>query len=249
MALDTLFSATAIGAHRFANLQNFVLINAGTPFPYERLAQFDAVVYSPIRNKDEWNTDHLVQRCRDQGIATISFPWLQWNGYFPDVMKVEGHPPHIWGYRRLADFAAEGWSAERLLAEARSLEAFNPLPYADWSFSALREHEADTDIAISGFIEASFRAQRLFWTPDHPTLPLYRFVMTAIADRLGLALKPSATFNEPHRDSLPILPGVAAALGLTFPGGDYRLEAWRRGIELDEFIALNQELFAPVPAK
>jgi hypothetical protein len=248
VALEGMFRAAATGWHRFDSLQNFVLINAGTPFPYERLRDFDAVVYSPVRNKDQWNTAHLVDRCKALRIETVSFPWLQWNGYFPDVMELSGQAPHIWSYRRFVELAAQGWTDAQLLADARSREAFNPLPYRDWSFSTLEEHEAEVDLPISGFIRDNFQARRLLWTPNHPTLALYRFVMAGIAERLGLKLKPGVKFDEPHKDSLIILPGVAEALGLQFPTGDYRPEVWPQGIGLEAFVALNQKIYGAVPA-
>jgi hypothetical protein len=250
VALEGMFRAAAIGWHRFDSLQNFELINSGTPFPYERLREFDAIAYSPVRNKDQWNTSRLVERCDALGIRTVSFPWLQWNGYFPDVMELTGQAPHIWSYRRFVELAAQGWTDAQLLADARSREAFNPLPYLDWAFATLEQHEADVDVPISGFIRDNFRARRLLWTPNHPTLELYRFVMQGIADRLGLKLKLKLfeRLDEPHRDSLIILPGVAEALALSFVGGDYRPEAWQRGIGLEAFVALNQKLFGAVPA-
>jgi hypothetical protein len=248
-ALERLFRAAAIGWHRFASLKNYELINAGKPFPYGRLKGFDAVVYSPIRNKSDWNTSHLVERCAEQGILTLSFPWLQWNGYFPGVVELEGRAPHLWSYNRFVDGAAEGGTAAYLLELARSAEAFSPLPHRDWSLSILEEHEAGVDLPISSFVRANYKAQRLFWTPNHPTLPLYRFVMQAIAERLGIRLKRSPHLKEPHKDSLIILPGVAEALELTFAGGDYRPEVWKHSIGLEDFIGLNLELFGPAPAE
>ncbi len=249
-ALEKLFRATAAGSHQFSSLQNYELINAGTPFPYDRLTRYDAVVYSPIRNKDEWNTEHLVERCAALGIPTVCFAWLQWNGYFPDVMKLD-RAPHIWGYRRLADRAAEGATFSQLLADARDPAAFDPAGYADWSFRALEEHEAGVDVPISSFIRKHYRSQRLFWTPDHPTLTLYTYVQKEIARRLGIGLKWFARHDELHPDAFIILPGVAEALGLRFTGEEYRPAEWRKGVGLEPFLTLTLELFGetrPQPA-
>jgi hypothetical protein len=243
--LETLFRASAAGPHRFSSLQNFELINAGTPFPYERLTDYDAVVYSPIRNKGEWNTVHLQERCDALRIPTVRFPWLQWNGYFPDVTQID-RPPHLWGYQRLIDRAGEGASFSELLAEAR--QGFDPVAYAQYSFDRLEESEADVDIPISGFIREQYRQQRLFLTPNHPALPLYLYVQKQIASRLGIPLRWFSRHEECHPDSLIILPTVRDALGLGFSGGEYRPAEWKKGIGLEPFLTLTLELFGRAAA-
>jgi hypothetical protein len=245
VALEALFRASAVGAHQFSSLQNFELINTGTPFPYERLTDYDAVVYSPVRNKDEWNTVHLQERCDALRIPTIRFPWLQWNGYFPDVTHID-RPPHIWGYQRLIDRAGEGASFSDLLAEAR--EGFDPVGYARYAFERLEENEAGVDIPISGFIRRHYRQQRLFLTPDHPALPTYLHVQKQIARRLGIRLRWFSQHEEHHPDALIILPTVRDALDLRFAGGEYRPAEWNEGIGLEPFLTLTLELFGKTPA-
>ncbi len=247
VALEKLFRTSAASRHEFSSLQNFELINSGTPFPYEQLTRYDAVVFSPILNKDAWNTDHLVERCAALRIPTVSFPWLQWNGYFPDVMHVE-QPPHIWGYRRFADRVAQGATPAELLADARNPDAFNPLPYAEWSFNILEENEAALDIRVSAFIRQHYQAQRLFWTPNHPTLALYTYVQKEIARRLGIGLKWFARHDEQHPDAFIILPGVRDALGLDFTGEEYRPAEWNKGIGVERFVQLTFELFGNAKA-
>jgi hypothetical protein len=246
LALETLFRASASGSHSFSSLQNFELINAGTPFPYERLARYDAVVYSPVRNKDQWNTTHLQERCDALRIPTVRFPWLQWNGYFPDVTQID-RAPHLWAYQRLIDMAGQGASFSELLAEAR--QGFDPLGYARYSFDRLEENEGDVDIPISGFIRRHYRDQRLFLTPNHPALPLYLHVQQQIARRLGLPLKWFVKHEELHPDTFIILPTVAKALGLRFTGEEYRPAEWAKGIGLDQFLTLTLELFGKTPAR
>lgn len=248
VALSRLFEASAVGKHRFSSLQNFELINSGTPFPFDRLPQYDAVVYSPVRNKGEWNTSILKARCDEQGIRTVSFPWLQWNGYFPDVGDAE-RPPHLWTYRRLAQLAAEGAGIEALRQVAHDPVALDPLGYREYAFTALAEHEGDLDFQIGGYVREHFQQHRLFWTPNHPSLKLYEYVGKQIAQRLEIPLNASARQQEPHADALTILPGVARALGLGFKGEEYRLEHPPGApLHLDGFLALTVQLFGKAVA-
>jgi hypothetical protein len=244
LALETLFRASAAGSHRFSSLQNFELINSGTPFPYERLTSCDAVVYSPVRNKDQWNTSHLQERCDALGIPTVRFPWLQWNGYFPDVTHLD-RAPHIWGYQRLIDLAGQGAGFPELLAEAR--QGFDPVGYARYAFDRLEENESDVDIPISGFIRRAYREQRLFLTPNHPALPLYLYVQKQVAHRLGIQLKWFVRHEELHPDAFLILPTAAHALGLRFAGDEYRPAEWKQGIGLEPFLSLTLEMFGKAP--
>jgi hypothetical protein len=247
VALRDLFRSNAPGSHHFDCLQNYELINSGTPFPYERLPQYDAVVYSPVRNKGEWNTDLLKARCDAIGVKTVSFPWLQFNGYFPDVTDA-GVPPHLWTYQYFKHHAAAGQGLDELRTAAFAPETLNPFGYLDYAFSALAEHEGGLDISIGSFVRDNFRKRRLFWTPNHPTLVLYEYVQREIASRLGIALSGAMSREELHRDAFLIMPGVAQALELQFSGEEYRLETDRQGIGLNEFLALTLKLFGKVPA-
>jgi hypothetical protein len=241
-ALRELFKWSAVGSHQFSSLLNYELINSGTPFPYDTLPSYDWVVFSPVRNKGEWNTDLLKARCDELRIPTVSFPWLQWNGYFPDVGDAD-RPPHRWTYKRLVQMAKAGATLADIRSVALDPNGLDPLGYPEYATSTLESHEGGLDICISEFIRANFRERRLFWTPDHPTLVLYGFVQTQIAERLGLMLNVFARHEEPHADMLTILPGVVSALGLRFQGEEYRLESWRQGIGLEAFLALTLKLF------
>lgn len=242
VALRTLFQHSAIGKHQFTSLQNFELINSGTPFPFDQLPQYDAVAYSPVRNKGEWNTDILRERCAALGVRTVSFPWLQWNGYFPDVAN-SNHAPHLWAYQKLVHIAKEGASVADLRVVAVDPAGLDPLGYVEYAFRALEEHESDVEVKIGDFIRKNYRSSRLFFTPNHPTLALYTYVRAQIAKRLGIWLNGFGTRpDEQHTDALPILPGVRDALNLGFDGDGYRLEGWAQPLDLDAFLALTVEL-------
>ena len=52
------------------HITNYKMISARKTFPYEKLSEFDWVVYSPIKNKGEWNTEYLVENCKIRGVRT-----------------------------------------------------------------------------------------------------------------------------------------------------------------------------------
>jgi len=237
-----MFDTAAIGKHEFTALQNYELIGSGTPFPFDRLTSLDAVVYSPIRNKGEWNTSILQEKCDALGVRTVSYPWLQWNGYFPDVGDAPA--PHHWTYNRLAQMAQSGATLDEMRDLARDPDGFDPINYLEYAFKALSEHESDLDFQIGEFIRRHYQEHRLFWTPDHPTLALYAHVQKRIAQQLGIWINGFARHDEPHSDALIILPGVEQSLGLKFEGPVYRLEGATTPADLDQFLALTSHLFS-----
>lgn len=248
LALKRLFDAAAIGKHEFTALQNFELINSGTPFPFDRLRDYDAVAYSPVRNKGEWNTSFLQARCVELGIKAVSFPWLQWNGYFPDVTDANV-APHTWTYQKLAHMARNGAGIGELRDVALDPNGLDPVNYAEYAFKILQENEGDLDFQIGEHVRRHFRDVRLFWTPNHPTLALYTYVLSQIARRLGLWINVFAKHQEPHSDALTILPGVAKSLGLKFQGDGYRLEGTpAHSANLEEFLAVTLQNYSPQPA-
>lgn len=230
----------AKGDHRFDSLRNYELIDRREPFPYDRLRDYDAVVYSPIRNKGEWNTSHLLERCAKLGLQVISYPWLQWNGYFTNVTKPTDLLPHVWCLEGLLDLLASDASVETLRQEVEAGQRFSGAAqaYSDYSFEELRRNEADCDIQIAPFVAANFQRVRLFATPDHPTSALYAYVCREIAARLGIRISVPPTVPEPHQDIFPILPAIGRALGLQFVSTNYMIEDTKIGpLSLDNYLA------------
>lgn len=212
-----------------ASLINYQLIDSAKDFPYDILQNYDAVVYSPILNKGVFNTSFLEERCDALGIKRVSYPWLQWGGYYPGAEK----RPHVdWAYADLirarrghSSFAGfKDWALSQWLSADEIRARF------EQTTRHLREHEerSGTDVRVCDFIMDTHRARQLFVTPDHPSVELYRYVFKEICDRLGVALDPAfnaltAQFHDEHL--LPILPMTAEALGLEFVAGDYSLES------------------------
>lgn len=227
--LRDLFRVSASGArHRFESLKNYELIESGTPVPYDYISEFDVVVYSPIARSGEYNTDRLTDFLDRRGIARLSYPWLEWRGYFTGISKKK---PIGWHYQELVatahafrefdDFvrAVDGMDhAVPAIAEEIGREVARTSQVLRW-----QEESNATDIRVLDFIEENHRSARLFLTPDHPALALYKFVMAEIIRHTGLdadlsripAAEPQAGLRT------PILPFVARALGLEFSGEEF----------------------------
>lgn len=235
------------GRHQVDLLINFQLHRSGTPFPYERLPDYDAVIYSPVENKGDHNTCHLDEACRAANVPAIRFPWLEWHGYAPSADK-----DVFWGH--------VGWFFPGLIAASREHDDFTSFAAASrdqfpaddaitssfcYSTDKLKrqEEQVGCEIRVSDFILDGFRDRRMFLLPDHPTLLLYRHVMEQAERLVGerlVAHWPDEMPEPQPEASTPIFPRVAEALGLSF-----RDEAWRcetqplQPMSLTAFLALH----------
>ena len=236
-ALRQIFDSFAEGGHEYQQLINFALIGSRQQFPYDTLPSFDWVVFSPIVNQAGYDTATLPERCRDVGARSLCFPWLQWNGYFPGIAKGaspfavdEWHYPHLTGQARragsLRTFERQVYEGFRDAAEGEPDSAGWVRAAAVETSNHLARHERDcaVDVPVSGFINTWRDRVRLFLTPDHPSIALYRVVAAGIAERLGIQLDRSLAYTawEPQATpQTPILPSAHHHLGLAFTGGDH----------------------------
>lgn len=226
-ALRRVFEKYGIGVTKVAHLTNYSLIRAGKPVPYDDFLKFDAAVYSPIRNKADYNTDRLVDHLDAAGRQRVSFPWLQWEGYHPGVKSVS---EYAW---------YSGWWPQALESAARSHDSFSAFRDAVAEGHVLADivqenaanaterfhaREDDCDVRVASHIDQNFRKARLFLTPDHASTTLYKYIVPQIADRIGVRLDPA--FHEMSDEiqagiRLPILSSVRKALDLEFTGGEF----------------------------
>ncbi|RWX78764.1 hypothetical protein EPK99_09245 [Neorhizobium lilium] len=196
---------------------NYELIASNLPFPYERLHNYDAVVFSPINNKDEYNTKYIEDYCNKHGIKSISYPWMQWNGYHPFTEKRE--------FLGLNHWFPVGHDLEPDQARIEIVKS------AEITTDRLKQHEETnrTNLKISDFILKYYRDTRLFLTPDHPSNVLYRYAVWEISKRLSIDVSHDFYRYEQLLQPeiiLPIQPAVSAALDLRFEASDeYRFDA------------------------
>jgi hypothetical protein len=238
---------------------NFELIEKGLPLePSAFLAETDLFIYSPVLNHEGFNTAELAAYCNSNGITTLSFPWIQWNGLHPmtnSAIKLNDFPEYTWwGYQFLVDRSEEFDSLQSFSDFATECIASQVTACADQSLQILRSNEQLTDIRISDFIEEHYKTTLLFHWPSHPTNYLYRFFFerfnAAMQERLPSVLTWPATMflaesDREHHDcsALPILDCVYDSLNLDpsiiNPGFKYRPLFGERLFDTKDFLTMH----------
>lgn len=218
----------AIFADRIAAtvLVNFELIRSAQPFPYDRLKDFDAVFFSPIENKGEYNTVHLVEACRAIHVDAFCFPWLEWHGYCPGASKAIFKNRFQWRYGGLAEAAASFDDFETFVEWAIAAYPDDATIDAVFARSTAMQRDAerrhDMQVRISDFVLEHHRYSRLFLISDHPSLALYSHVLHQMLHLLDI--DGAAACTRLARDGVepqwqwrtPIFPRVAERLDLRF---------------------------------
>jgi hypothetical protein len=225
----------AIMRHRFKEfvrqpieadcLVNFQLIASGRPFPYEELARYDCVAFSPIENSGEYNTGGLIEFCRKAGIQTVSYPWLEWHGYCPAATKGDFLGHIEWFYpdllRKRAEFRTFQDFTEFVVGQFPDDQVIDSVIEMSSAFLAASEERNNTDVRISSFIRDEFQKSRLFLISDHPSTTLYLHVMAKLAKAIGVDFDRERGNVEDDaqwqwEERTPIFPRVKERLGLQF---------------------------------
>lgn len=230
-------------------LVNFQLIASGRPFPYEALTRYDHVVFSPIENKDEYNTDRLVEYCRTAGIQAVSYPWLEWHGYCPTAIKgaFQGHVE--WFYpqllRKRSEFKTFPDFFEFIVSHYPEDQEIDDVFDKSSAFLVAAEERHKVDIKISAFVRDEFQRSRLFLTSDHPSATLYLHVIQDVAKAMGLDFdrekgnvgKDGEWQSEART---PIFPRVKERLDLEFDDPLWRFDARFPGaaLSLEKYLRL-----------
>lgn len=231
-------------------LVNFQLIASGRPFPYEELTRYDCIVFSPIENKGEYNTDGLVEYCLRAGIQTVSYPWLEWHGYCPTATKGDflGHVQ--WFYpdllRRSAEFGIFSDFVESVIDAFPDDRAIDDIKEKSSAHLAAMEERNKTDVRISPFIRNEFRKSRLFLISDHPSTTLYLRVMAELANAMDVDFDEERGNVEDYaqqwqwEERTPIFPRVKERLGLQFDDPTWRSNSKFPGatLSLEKYLRL-----------
>lgn len=226
MALRRIFEQYVPGVE-VDHITNYKLIRENVGFPYDHLKRFDWVVFNPILNKEAYNTVHLEAFAKANGVKTLKYPWLQWQGYYPTVRKIS--PDWYTGYwlsgldavaersPTFDHFCEQVFHGQALADEARQqFEA---------TTGYLQRLETHADLNVSDFVLRNYQTQRLFLTPDHPSLATYKHLVRLVSEALGCKVDPSFYWSAQEVQQgiqIPILPSVSRALGITFAAGDFQ---------------------------
>ncbi|MCL2124214.1 MAG: WcbI family polysaccharide biosynthesis putative acetyltransferase [Desulfovibrionaceae bacterium] len=104
-----------------------------------------------------------------------------------------------------------------------------------------RRKEKGAVIALTDFIEDTWRARQLFLTPNHPDKALLLAVADAVLETLGLGRVPPSLrsdFTPEYPDfELPIHPQVGAHFGLPFAGVDRLYSIYGRPMNFARYAA------------
>jgi Polysaccharide biosynthesis enzyme WcbI len=237
-AIKRILDKYALGDVLVDTLVNFRLIASKEPFPYDRLGQYDFVLFNPILNRAEYNTTLVEDYCRAKGIRYFKYPWLQWGGYWPLPKKRTWGSNGEWGLFHQREQAEKHMQLLNTSSTQHQFDAYYESMFQGAHYRSLmeqevekttrqlqsREREGGVDFKISDHIVENFQKKQLFLTPDHPTTELYKFVVPHIANALGIQLDPSFESSKVEVQEgirTPILPGVAEALGLEFHAADW----------------------------
>ncbi|KAA2211312.1 hypothetical protein F0Q34_20700 [Pseudoroseomonas oryzae] len=206
---------------------NWRMVLDGTPFPYDAVSQWDTIVFSPIENKEGYETWRVVEACKANGVRSICYPHLHWRGYFPKISKGRFFAGDEWHFPEIAESASASRSYEEFVRQVSELHtdavAIQLNAEESTRHLELQEKTNQTAFRISDYIRSEYRNQRLFMTPGHPTQVLYAEAIRRLNEHLGHPLDPSYYYvaEEPQRGlKTPIPPNVHRALGLKFADAD-----------------------------
>lgn len=216
-------------SYSFDRITNYEIIQNGIPFPYERVSEWDVIVFSPIFNQPGYETARLIEECLKKHVKTVCYPHLHWRGYFPYID--EGHfiTMPFWHYPTSVALARTSSDFESFKREFDKpfKEDYFLFENLESTTEYLRKNEiaGNCDFIISDFIVKEFRDKRLFLIPGHPSQTLYIEAIRRLNEFLNLPLDPSYTYSvcEPqHGVKVPIHPDVSARLGLRFQDADFQ---------------------------
>lgn len=226
-ALKEIFERYGQGVSYSSSLTNYQLIRENIPFPYENVAKYDVVIFNPIRNKESYNTVYLEEFLSKKNIPYFKYPWIQWNGYFPNYSNTKiGQWYQGWWPVFLDKLVTESDDLNNFLEKVFLKEDFEQLVVSNFNETTFRlnKNESDCDIKLSQYILENYKNIRLFLTPNHPSSHLYKYLASKISDLINIQLDNS--FEEIDHEvqsgsSLPILPSVKKVLNLRFPAGSF----------------------------
>lgn len=216
-------------SYSFDVITNYQIIHQGIPFPYERIGEWDIVVFSPIFNYAEYETTLLKKACDKSNVRYICYPYLDWRGYFPYMkdayfinMRLWHYPQSIALARTAPDFPSYSEEFNKLFRDDdyifKNLES---------STEHLRENEklGGCDFIISDYILNEYRNKRLFLIPAHPTQVLYVETIKRLNEILRIPIDPAYFYStaEPQEGvKVPIHPELSLRLGLNFQDADFQ---------------------------
>lgn len=172
---------------------NYVLLKNPSELPLDLFKKADLFIYQPLKGHGIADTAYIKANYISKKCKCISFPYIYFNGYFPDYVHdinyartvSKQYPSGIFytGHQKIIDFICNGDSPNKIVEKCMSPELFSE-EYIRQNYQKtiriLREHEIDTDVKIASFIESNYKKARLFHTINHPTNIILKEVLKQI---------------------------------------------------------------------
>jgi len=216
-------------SYSFDRITNYEIISQGIPFPYDRISEWDIVVFSPILNHAGYETARVIDVCIKNNVKYVCYPHLHWRGYFPYVEEGNFVDMPFWHYPASVALASTSDDFEAYVQNFNRpfKEDYHLFENLEFSTHKLQETEklGECSFTISDFVKIEFRNKRLFLIPGHPTQTLYVETIRRLNEHLNLPLDPSYMYSasEPQDGvKLPIHPDVSERLGLRFQDADFQ---------------------------
>lgn len=188
--------------------------------PIEALQRCDLFIYQVVKQSfgPLLSTDYLLSLLPASCIR-ISFGNAYFLAYYPQFDRDETFP---YGDKNVIRMIRDGWSRDQIMAAITSDEFYSReqvLSVLDSSLAELRRRDKGLDIPITDFIERFYQPFPLFYTFNHPTSYLVRYLAMRMLHLLGMpAVEIGAVVWEQHLSdhTHPIYPSVAKHLQLRF---------------------------------
>lgn len=175
-------------------VSNFGLIQGNTPVPTSAFQDADLVLYQPTADSHgQYATSSVLAHCKPECVR-ISFPYI-YNYSFWEVMAFADGDYAV-GHDA-AKYARLNHAPITRLREQgvpfTTIESLIKSKQFNWDFASryaesqriLREKESECDVKVADFIDAHHKDTLLFFTQNHPGLPVLRHVAEQIITRLG----------------------------------------------------------------
>lgn len=201
----------------------------------EKLADCDVFIYQNINGefKHELKTENIKKLLKKECIC-INIPVAYFTGYFPQY----AHNPvnkssekYVWGKYPYGDsniiefmespLSNKKEEREQFLKKVESRDFYNEeflKTNIKNSLEELRKRECNCDFNISDLIEASYDKEYLFFTVNHPSFKIIRYMSVQILKILGIDTYDieDLVIEKLDHIMIPIYPSVASGLELKF---------------------------------
>lgn len=201
----------------------------------EKLADCDVFIYQNVNGefKHELKTENIKKLLKKECIC-INIPVAYFTGYFPQY----AHNPvnkssekYVWGKYPYGDsniiefmeapLSNKKEEREKFLKKVESRDFYNEeflKTNIKNSLEELRKRECNCDFKIADLIEALYDKEYLFFTVNHPSFKIIRYMSVQILKILGIDTHDieELVIEKLDHIMIPIYPSVASGLGLKF---------------------------------